>query len=44
MLTMEDYKEHTEWQEFDDAGHLIIDGGNANIAEEQVVRDFVRGK
>ena len=44
MLTMEDYKEHTEWQEFDEAGHLFIDGGNANIAEEQVVRDIVRGK
>ena len=44
MLTMEDYKEHTEWQEFDDAGHLFIDGGNANIAEEQIVRDILRGK
>lgn len=41
---MEDYKEHAEWQEFDESGLFIIDGDNANIAEEQVLRDIVRGE
>ena len=46
VLTMEEYRQHTEWQEFDEAGNLVLDGGNAKfpIAEEQAVRDIVRGK
>lgn len=27
MLTEDDYKKHTEWQEFDDKGNLKIDAG-----------------
>ena len=46
MLTMEEYRQHTEWQEFDEAGNLVLDGGNAKFpeSEEQAVRDIVRGK
>lgn len=46
VLTMEEYRQHTEWQEFDEAGNLVLDGGNAKFpeSEEQAVRNIVRGK
>lgn len=46
VLTIEEYRQHTEWQEFDEAGNLVLDGGHAKFpeAEEQAVRDIVRGK
>ena len=43
VLTIEDYKQHTEWQEFDKDGNFVIDGGTAPI-EEQVINDIIRGK
>lgn len=44
VLTIEDYKKHTAWQEFDKNGNLVLDGGGATPIEEQVIRDIVRGK
>jgi len=44
VLTMEDYKQHTEWQHLDNNGNLIVNGGGAAQSEEQAIRDIIIGK
>ena len=44
LLTQEDYDRHMQWQEFDDRGNIVIDGGSLDDDAGQYLYDLARGK